>query len=115
MQCQRYNENLILAKGVSSCAAAAAGYASIAARTRNWSPYLRQALALQLEAQDQAGLGHHRSAFETAHLAHRLALYVYRYFRGLDPDDYAQIADMARQLVAFELTEKANIQRNADN
>jgi hypothetical protein len=73
---------------------------------------LNQAHSLQLLALDQAALSHHRLALNTALHAHRLALYVYSGFQGLDPDDYTDIRVLAQQLAGFETAQSAYIRRN---
>jgi hypothetical protein len=110
--CQQLTGQRSYAIAAQVCAAAAAQYGAIAALTRNWSPYLREALALQIQARDEAMLSHHRLAFAKAVEAHRLALYLYSGFQGLDPDDYAQIRGTVTELASFESVQTAYINRN---
>jgi hypothetical protein len=60
--CQQLQGERAYERSATICAAAAEGFSEIAARTRNWAPYLNQAHSLQLLALDQAALSQYRAA-----------------------------------------------------
>jgi hypothetical protein len=110
--CQQLNDRHSYEVSAAVCAAAADNYGQIAAKSGDWTPYLREAISLEFQANDEAMLAHHRLAYQKALHAHRLALYVYRYFPSLDPVGYNKILITAQHLASFEANQIAYIHRN---
>ncbi|HTV74145.1 MAG TPA: hypothetical protein VME66_10600 [Candidatus Acidoferrales bacterium] len=98
------------AYSIVECQRADAGYRAIGAADGNWFEYVHVAVALQTEARDDAALGHHRAALHQAIEAHQLVLYTYAK-KTLDPDDYANLSQMATDLRRFEDIQRIYIQR----